>query len=219
MKIFRFVFSAFLAAALLVGCSKKPDEAGEGASGYSDGYLYSAHSGVLYKYNLQTGIALPLCEDPVCTHSGKSCPFYGVNTDIFEVGEFIYYIRDGEMFRYDRSTSRAEDLCKLPGTVYYPFCAFNRIYYSSFIYGMEDGELFTSADVWAYDIQSGSTQKLNTEKLYDLQKAEFVQDGWLVWYDSQTQKHYTTDADYRNRSEMDGSLFVIWVNEEAKRCM
>lgn len=96
-----------------------------------DGALYLVDRSMVYRYSIETGGVIPLCNDPLCMHNSTDCPFYGLNTvlrmihasnnNIFyaqdymqwnaALGKFTYIKR---LMRYDLTNNRPHLVENIP---------------------------------------------------------------------------------------------------------
>lgn len=81
-KIFICILIIFL---ILPSCQKKEYKKYD--------YIFARINSVLVKIDVQTGRATPLCQDPLCDHQNKSCPFYNTGSPVpSENNSGVYYI-------------------------------------------------------------------------------------------------------------------------------
>lgn len=62
-----------------------------------DGALYLVDRSMVYRYSIETGGVIPLCNDPLCMHNSTDCPFYGLNTVLRMIhasNNNIFYAQD-----------------------------------------------------------------------------------------------------------------------------
>ena len=91
MLIRRFIVLT-LAAVLVFTCF------GCGGSNGKSSELYKYYVGeddagvtTLMKFNAATGVTTPVCEDPLCHHNDKDCPFYRIsNLRLRNTTEILY---------------------------------------------------------------------------------------------------------------------------------
>ncbi|MEA4831245.1 MAG: hypothetical protein VB118_01355 [Oscillospiraceae bacterium] len=187
-------------------------------SGNSNDYLYAKPNDVIYKYNIENGYAVPLCEDPLCKHDSDSCPFYGASDEIYKHDDYIIYFKGNEINKYNIANGKVETLLSAEGKIYYPYMIDDRIYYNAVNFNYKpDAEHTSIVNLYYYDMKTFLSVKLNDSELYDMQHIDGLEDGKLLWYDDGLQTEYTTDLEYKNVSDYNEDYCGIVAGEAKYR--
>lgn len=199
-----------LTSSCAASCANGGNGGDENAASGNYIYMFAVVDGVAYKYNIKTGFASTMCDDPLCRHDSGECPFYGVGEDFFNCGGSVYYSVGGSLCRYDTGTGERHRLFDADGIIAEMEMADGIVYYNAVAFDYApDAERPVSVDIYSYDTETGKTEKLNDESLYDTQRLYSADGGELVWCDNGLGNMYVTDEHYKNRRELDGEYYGI----------
>ncbi len=215
-KLFIIVLCSVL---LLSAVSCKPsggDTSGRGGTfieeEYDDKYIYLNRKWgdvITYcKINTETGATTPVCPDPLCSHDGVECVFYGMGGSPQFCGKYIFYLsgQSDSLFGGNTSVSRFDlesGKCKIifecgEGVMEPNINAEGQyVQFGTSLY--EDGE--TKYGLYLYDRASEKVRLMNEEVLYEMPSLSAVKDGRLYW--RQDSGYFSTDLDFKDRIEGD----------------
>lgn len=201
MKRFIAFALSIILLTVLSPCSKEKEKENADEASAGGGYLYGLAEGTVYKYNIETGYAAPLCSDPLCTHDNMSCPFYGVDNEmLFTDDGDIVYIRNAALMLYDVSEASSDTLFSSDGVdviysgIYHPYIANGYVFFNTFAYSDYGESDEVIINIYRCCLETKETVKLNDEELYDFQRILFSDNEIILW--ESDIDAYTTDYDY-----------------------
>ena len=205
----KILIAIIVCVLLLASTSCAPHETDQAPINQND-YLFAVSNNTVYKYNIKSGIASPLCGDPLCKHSNDRCPFYGVGEEIFKLNNTIVYDKENKILKYDLSTNKSEVAYTAEGNIYYPYLIEDSIYFNTVTFDYSpDANHPTSVDLLCFSFSNNNVKSLNGEKLYDMQRIQGIDGDRIVWYDNGLQLLYTTNYDYNERTSLNEEYYGI----------
>ena len=199
---------------LLSSCNSTPSQPNNEITGknpYTKNYLYTAIEGVMYKINVVTGNASPLCPDPLCAHLDKKCAFYGMSeTDIAFVGKYLYYLcGQGDSFfssgytqlrRFDLKEGKSEVLfASESGTLNELLVGNDFVFMTNSVMD----ESFTSKyRIVRYSLKNNKASFLTQEPDADCPIPFGFDNDMVVWQNRNGKGFFATDTDYKNKKEI-----------------
>ncbi len=162
---------------------------------------------IWYRINVETGIAVPLCPDPLCSHTDEDCLTFNLYPSA-TLGSKMYCLHDPdprvwggayhEVCIFDTMSGKHTVIYRneSAGTVTDLYAFEEYAYYIEYV-ADKDGD--SHYKIFRYDTK--------TQKIKDLGKKEFdgeayaFQNGRLYWRDHD--HYYSTDADCQNIKEDD----------------
>lgn len=215
MKKILSTLLAIMIALTLISCG----ETGAGTEDYEDNYLYIRINHILHRVNVETATAVPLCPDPLCTHSDFDCPYYGIDEiGMKTAGQYIYFMRrvtspvenpylsviPNQLCRMDLSDGSLEVLYEPDGAISQLLVIHDCVYFNLETTEMTElgggrGYVGSRYHICRYDLKTKKVKYLTEEPLEELQYLYYEKDGRLYWNDHSDK--YSTDLDYRDRRE------------------
>lgn len=184
----------------------------------NDSFLYANVNGVIYKYSIKEGYAIPLCNDPLCKHSDSACQFYGIGDEIYKIDDKIIYYKNTNLFQYDIENNKTTNLVSANGKIYYAYLIQNKIYYNTVNFDYSPNAEHTSrVNLYYYDLEDKTVVQLNSTTLYDMQILQGVKDNRLVWYDNGLHNLYTSNFEYQDIIDMNGEYYGIMTGNMSYR--
>jgi len=216
----RILLIMFAIATLLCTSCNMQEKTPDGEQ-YTDHYVYTewrtpdSSVSTLYRINVLTGTGVPVCPDPLCSHATTACPFYGMNTDGFEIiGKNMFYLRQNVALKYHKQVCRFDtESGKLniiyendAATIAGLFVFQDYVFFLEFTANSGDGEnpVYTF-DLLRYSINDKKTVNLGDSRLSQNARIYACIDGRLYWEDPDgfEMTYFSTDTDYKNRIDGD----------------
>ncbi len=177
---------------------------------YVDNYLYTMIGSTLYRISPYSASVVPVCPDPLCFHNDSGCPFFNVDeTSIETVGKYIYYLKDGNgwgeyaqrLCRFDRESGKFEVVYEPEeGSLLNLSLNTDELYFNlAYI----DKNLQNTFDICRLDLSDGSVEILTDEPTKESHRFVCEKDGRLYWTSHNDSVYYSTDRDYKNRTDGD----------------
>lgn len=166
-------------------------------------YIYSVWNELLLKYNVKTGVATTVCNDPLCQHNSEDCLFYNANPAICVNDNKIYFCKyesnnTETLYVYDIASGKNRKIKT----------------------GLDTDEFWR---IESYLYLWNRTYNTNEQKFYmELQRYEIENDKWVTlelvpaeerayylnyddekiyWYNDMGDE-FTTDYNYKNLSSV-----------------
>ena len=81
----------------------------------AENYIYAVRDDMLIKYNMHTGIATTVCEDPLCGHNSDDCLFCKTDPAVCVFDNKIYFCKHEKnesetMYEYDLSSGKVRKI-------------------------------------------------------------------------------------------------------------
>ena len=167
----------------------------------AENYIYAVRDDMLIKYNVHTGIATAVCEDPLCEHDSDDCLFYNADPAVCVFDNKIYFCRHEEnetetIYEYDLSSGKSrkirsdiitDELYNVDSSIYLWNTAYD-----------EEGQGL-SLELLRYETETGKWQELARvapeERGYYLSS-----DGEKIYWYNDFGEEYATDYEYLNRT-------------------
>lgn len=215
MKRAFLIFTATLLLLCFASCGRaEADEPGL-EEGYVDNYMYTTIGGVLHRISPYSASVVPVCPDPLCLHSDKSCPFYCVNeASLVTVGKYLYYLKDGggwgeyakRLCRFDRESGKYEIVYEPgEGSLLNLKQNGNELYFDL---AHTDKQLKNEYEVCRLELKEQRLELLSSERTDNAQSFISEKDGRLYWQCDGTMEYYSTDRAYKDRIEGDRDTSV-----------
>lgn len=177
---------------------------------YVDNYLYTMIGSTLYRISPYSASVVPVCPDPLCFHNDSGCPFFNVDeTSVETVGKYIYYLKDGNgwgeyaqrLCRFDRESGKFEVVYEPEeGSLLNLSLNTDELYFNlAYI----DKNLQNTFDVCRLELSDGSVETLTDEPTKESHRFMCEKDGRLYWESHNDSVYYSTDRDYKNRTDGD----------------
>ena len=173
-------------------------------SGIDDVYMYSVWNGVMLKYNIETGTATAVCDDPFCKHDDDTCMFNNINPSICIKNQIMYYCKynsegNANIISYNMKTGESRTIFT-NADVDELFVADSYLFFWNRVYSAEK-KCFHS-ELMRYDINSKKTEKLINCSIEE--RAFYIDnnDELIFWYNNYGQE-FSTDYNYKNITHVD----------------
>lgn len=210
LKIKILIF-CILSILLLSSCNKNIDL----NNNYFYQVCYNNGNIIFLKYNIITGSATPVCNDPLCSHDSDECPFYGISYDFAIDGQYIYYTKEMigknntykySLIKYDMLNDSINILYESNDMLSQLFIFDDYLYFWNSIY--VNGVL--GANLIKYNLKSQNYISL-TETPSEYRELKYaIESGRIYWIDIfNTGICFSTDPNYKDRkvSNLKGQIY------------
>lgn len=206
----KFVIMVVVLLAMVVtACSQ-----GNSQNAYENNYIYAVWNDILLKYNVETGTATTLCDDPLCQHNSDDCIFYRINPSIIAFDGKIYFCKyednDTETFRaYDIASGKTRTLySELDADEFYRIESY--IYLWNRIYDVNEKHFY--AELLRYNINTNTWDTLTCVPIENRTYYLYHDAETICWYNDMGDE-FTTDYAYQNTEivQIGGRVFGSYI--------
>ncbi len=210
----RFIIILLFLAVLLVSCNtthRETDVVDQKENPYTKDYIYTLFGGTLYKINVQSGNASPMCPDPLCSHDSDNCPFYTVSETgdgIVFTEQYAYYLcgqsnpggfsnGNNQLRRFDMKNGSYKVLYRADnGTLTNMIFGDNYVFMN--LQTINDGK--HGYQILRYHLKTDKAVSLTKEPTSDCPRPLEYNDERVIWENADGTL-FSTDIDYQNKKE------------------
>lgn len=165
----------------------------------TDNYIYAIWNDILLKYNVHTGVATTVCDDPLCQHNSDACLFYQANPAICVFDNKIYFCKyesnnTETLYVYDMASGKVKNIKSgLDIDEFYQIESY--LYLWNRLYDADEQRFYT--ELLRYEISKGKWEKLRLVPVEDRAYYLYHNNAKIYWYND-VGDEFTTDYDYQN---------------------